>query len=102
MKTTLTLTASLLISLSIFGAISAQASEVSQSELKLRGCIAQVYGQAASSKMAAKDITKAVSAGIKDCRQSVKAIAKAERAAKKRSKLETQLKKLQAKLSGLN
>lgn len=71
------------------------------SKTQLNGCIKKVYSTASVSNLETKDLTKAVSAGIKECRQSVKSMVKAERASKKRSKLEAQLKKLQAKLGTL-
>jgi ribosomal protein S20 len=99
MKTLLTLTGSLLITLSIFGSIAAQADSNSD----LNACIKKTYNAAlqAPSSTKASDLLKFVSKDIKACKDQVKSLVKAERAAKKRSKLESQLKKLQAKLGSM-
>jgi hypothetical protein len=74
-------------------------SAKADSELKLKACVTTAYKTAASDKGLSKEVIKTVNAAVRDCRKAVADEVKAERVAKKRSKLEAQIKKLQAKLS---
>lgn len=69
------------------------------SESTLKACLSKTYASAAQSNGKTKDITKFVSTNVKACKDSVRATAKAEKDAKRKSKIADQIKKLQAKLS---
>jgi hypothetical protein len=77
----------------------ATSSAPSDAELKLRGCLSLVYSSAAAYKGESKEVTKLVAAGTKTCKNEARLALKEERAVKRKAKLETQIKKLQAKLA---
>lgn len=66
----------------------------------LRSCLSKTYSAALKigNDVKANDVIKFVNKDIKACKDEVKSIVKAEKDAKRREKLEAQIKKLQVKL----
>jgi excinuclease UvrABC helicase subunit UvrB len=71
------------------------------SNSQLNACIRKTYQAALNAPQSAKpqDVLKFVAKDIKACKDSIKAIAKAEREETRKAKINEQIKKLQAKLS---
>jgi len=81
--------------------VSINYAKASSSEVALKECSQKVltaYSVALNRSEETSKVLKSMNTALKSCRDSVKAQAKQEKEAKKRAKLEAQIKKLQEKL----